>query len=339
MPTSLPPLLMAVDGNSLLHRAHHGRAGSDLRDSAGRPIWGLKGLVHSIATAADRLRPDAVVVGFDCRKHSVRRADHPDYKAHRPEKSDELVSQLADAPGLLSSAGFTVVEPRGYEADDVLASSAAAARAGGWRCTLVTSDRDSFALLDETTSLLRVVNGGIHSSPVLTPAALVELCGVTPGQYRDFAALRGDVSDNLPGVFGVGGTFAARLLAAFASLEDVYAAFGSSREAEVADAVGPAAAARLAQAETQADLDRNRRLMAMRDDLPLPALDSMRLPLDPAVVQAVFGARNIWLGAALWSLAGEPLPITVQEPRRPVPAGARGRRSWAVPGQLALFPA
>ena len=340
-------MLMAVDGNSLLHRAHHGRAGSDLRDATGRPIWALKGLVHSIAVAAARLLPDAVVVGFDCRQHSVRRADHPAYKAGRPEKSPELLSQLADAPGLLSAAGFCVVVPSGHEADDVLASSATLARAHRWRCTLVTSDRDSFALLDETTSLLRVVNGGIHSSPVMTPSTLVALCGVTPGQYRDYAALRGDTSDNLPGVFGVGAMNAARLLAAFTSLEEVYAALGSSREAEVVGAVGPAAAARLALPQTRADLARNRRLMAMRADLPLPAPEAMRLPLDPTVLQAVFGSRNIWFGPALWALTGDPSPqgapqVIPDGPPRPVPAGAvrgRARTSWAVPGQLALFPA
>jgi DNA polymerase-1 len=338
-------MLLAVDGNSLLHRAHHGRAGSDLRDSGGRPIWGLKGLVASIAAAVDRVRPDAVVVGFDCREHSVRRADHPQYKAGRPEKSEELQAQLADAPGLLAAAGFCVVVPGGYEADDVLASSAELARAQRWHCTLVTSDRDSFALLDPTTSLLRVVNGGIHGSPVMTPESLAALCGVGPGRYREFAALRGDASDNLPGVFGVGAMNAARLLAAFSSLDEVYAAFGSPREAEVAGAVGPAAAARLALPQTRADLARNLRLMAMRADLPLPDPDTMRLPLDPAVLQAVFGARNIWLGSALAALTGNGAPAVApppQFPRRPVPAGAvrgRARTSWAVPDQLALFPA
>jgi hypothetical protein len=82
--------------------------------------------------------------------------------------------------------------------------------------------------------------------------------------------------------------------------------------------------------------------MAMRADLPLPELDTMHVPLDPGRREAVLGARRIWFGSALWALVGsraQPVPVP-EAPRRPVPAGARGRRAaWAVPGQLALFPA
>jgi 5'-3' exonuclease len=145
------PLLLVVDGNSLLHRAHHAMAGSQQRDAEGRPAWALRGLVSFVATAAARLTPDGLIVGFDCREHSIRRTDHGQYKAHRAEKHPDLEAQLEAAPELLAEAGVTVVVRPGYEADDVLASAAALARRGRWRSTLVTSDRDSFALIDDTT--------------------------------------------------------------------------------------------------------------------------------------------------------------------------------------------
>src|SRR4051812_8414093 len=148
------PLLMAIDGNSLLHRAHHAHEHSGQRDLSGRPTWGLRGMVAAIGGAAARLGPDAVVVGFDCAVASVRREEYSEYKAGRAPKSVELVDQLAGAVDLLRACGFAVVQQEGWEADDVLSSAAALARQHGWRCTVVTSDRDSFALIDETTSVL-----------------------------------------------------------------------------------------------------------------------------------------------------------------------------------------
>lgn len=302
------PLLLAVDGNSLLHRAHHAMERSDLRDGAGRPTWALKGLVSFLATAAARLTPDAVVVGFDAPGDSVRKTEYPAYKAGRREKSPDLRAQLDDAPGLLAAAGLTVVVPVGYEADDVLATSAAVARAEGWRCTVVTSDRDAFALVDETTSVLRVVNGGIDSSPVLTPQRLPAVCGVAAGQYGDYAALRGDTSDNLPGAHGIGAKTAARLLAVFATLTEVYAALDTGREHEVVDAIGRAATARLAAPRARDDVARNLQLMRMRENLPLPSLASMRVPLDEQRVREALSSRGIRLGPSLWALTGASPP-------------------------------
>ncbi|WP_298802083.1 5'-3' exonuclease H3TH domain-containing protein [uncultured Pseudokineococcus sp.] len=321
------PLLLAVDGNSLLHRAHHAHAAGQHRDAAGRPVWALRGVVSLIASAAARLTPDALVVGFDCARTSVRRAEHPAYKAHRPEKHPDLRAQLDDAPALLAEAGLPVVVAEGFEADDVLCSAAELARRSGWRCTAVTSDRDSFALVDASTSVLRVLNGGIGGSPVLTPRTLPLVTGVRAGQYRCLAALRGDTSDNLPGALGIGPKTAARLLAAFESVDDVYAALDDGREAEVRDVVGPGVVARLRAPEARANVARNQRLMAMRDDLALPDLDALRLPLDVARVQAALGARDVRLGPSLWALVGgappadrwSPLPSWVDE--APLPDG------------------
>jgi 5'-3' exonuclease len=311
VPTDPPsPLLLAVDGNSLLHRAYHALIGDPRTDAAGQPVWALQGMVSFIARAAARLRPDAVLVGFDCPDSSVRRADFPQYKSHRPEKADPLVSQLRRAPELLRAAGLSVVVPPGYEADDVLASCAAAAAASGWRTTVATSDRDAFALIDAGTCVLRILNGGIDGSPVLTPQSLPAVCGVRAEQYRDFAALRGDSSDNLPGAFGIGAKIAARLLTAFERVDDAFAALDGGRRDEVVAAIGAGAARRLEAEPARENVARNQRLMAMRTDLDLPPLDSMRVPLERAALRAALAAHEIHLGPSLWALTGDPPPAS-----------------------------
>ena len=303
------PLLLAIDGDSLLHRAYHAMADSEHRDDDGRPVWGLRGLVTFIAAAAARLGPDALLVGFDSHVDAVRKADFPGYKAHRADKHPDLAAQLDQAPALLADGGFCVVRPPGYEADDVLASGAALARRQGWRSVLVTSDRDSFALIDDSTWVLRVRNGGIDDSPVLTPELLPQVCGVPPERYRDYAALRGDSSDNLPGARGIGGKTAAKLLSVFSCVDDAFAALDSGRRSEVAAAVGEAAADRLADPHSRALVVRNQRLMAMRDDLDLPDLDRMRLPLAPAKLRGALATRGIRLTGSVWALVGEPAPV------------------------------
>jgi 5'-3' exonuclease len=302
------PLLLAVDGDSLVHRAYHGMAGSDHRDAAGRPVWALRGLVSFLASTAARMRPDAILVGFDSHVDSVRKADYADYKAHRPDKPAELQAQLDEAPLLLADCGIGVASATGYEADDVLASAAEVSRRDGWRCVLVTSDRDAFALVCENTSVLRVSTGGAGAWPLLTPADLPDVCGVDPQQYRDLAALRGDVSDNLRGVDGIGGKIAARLLGAFGSVEAAYAAVDEDRHDEIVAAIGVAAAARFADPAGREAVARNRRLMAMRPDLTLPPLETCRLPLSPATVRTALRARDITLGPSLWALVGAPPP-------------------------------
>ena len=307
------PLLLAVDGNSLLHRAFHAMSGEGLRDDAGRPIWALKGLISFLASAASRMTPDAMVIGFDAPETSVRREEYPPYKAHRVPKPDELCQQLDTACGLLAEAGFCVVTPDGYEADDVLATAAALARRSGYRAAVMTSDRDAFALIDDNTSVLRVLNGGIDVSPVLTAQKLPLLCGVTASQYRDFAALRGDTSDNLPGVGGIGAKTAAGLLAVFACLDDAYAALDTGHEQDVIDAIGAVATAKLKTPDARAGVERNRRLMAMRNDLELPAFELMRLPMDPIPLQKALRARQIYLGPSLWALVGASPPNWLAE--------------------------
>ncbi|MFN8077429.1 MAG: 5'-3' exonuclease H3TH domain-containing protein [Kineosporiaceae bacterium] len=349
------PVLLAVDGDSLLHRAYHS-GGSD-RDDEGRGLWALRGLVVSLAAAAARLRPDAVVVGFDSRTGRVRSQWWPDYKAQRPPRHPDLDEQLERAPQLLASGGVPVVSHHGYEADDVLASAALAARAAGWATTLLTSDRDSFALLAEDVSVLRLMDGGVNGARLYTPGELRRRYGVDPGRYRDLAALRGDPSDNLPGVHGVGPKRAALLLGEFGSAHDVLQA-AADRPAHVEALVGARVAERLADPEAVTVLERNLRLMAMREDLAVPPVDDLRLPLLRTRLVGALADCGIRLGPCLWALVGESEPSwpsagvdlraatdatlgrAALAPAVTVPAPARRSRTRAVEvdeDQLALF--
>jgi DNA polymerase-1 len=333
------PLLLAVDGNSLLHRAYHAAATGRLLDDTGRAVWALKGLVSHIAHTAAQLRPDAVVIGLDCPEHSVRKADYPRYKAHRPDKPADLSEQLDAAPDLLRAAALPVVVPAGYEADDVLASCAAKAGGSGWRTVVMTSDRDAFALIDATTSVLRVRNGGQGASVLVTAASLPNICGIEAWQYRDYAALRGDPSDNLPGVPGFGSTTAGRLLAAFGTVDAAWAVLDAGGDAQVRAAVGERAATHLGTPMAREIVARNRRLMRMCGDLPLPDLDTMRLPVDLRAMRAALADRGIRLGPSLWALTGgSPPPVESAADLRWTAASLRSTRPRPPgPGQLALF--
>ncbi|WP_375498868.1 5'-3' exonuclease H3TH domain-containing protein [uncultured Jatrophihabitans sp.] len=338
------PVVLAVDGNSLVHRSFHAQA------QTGQPSWAVRGLLTQLVAAVERVRPALVVVGFDDPEQSLRRERWPSYKANRVDKLETLVEQLLEAAAVLREIGVAVVVPPGLEADDVLASAAAFAPRHGARTVIATSDRDAFALIDCHTHVLRIINGGVDASPTMTAERLVMLLGVRPEQYRDFAALRGDPSDNLPGVRGVGPKLAARLLAEFDSAR---AAFDDLDA--VAARLGAAAARRLAAEGARAAWELNCQVMTMHADLEL-GLDLGQgagvLPLAADPVAAAFRARNLtWsAGNAVRVLAEvEPTDAPSVEhaaerqwwrtssPRRLPPLPTRAAKQRAAVGQLSLF--
>ena len=216
-------LLLVVDAPSLLHRHHHARAHTRALDRSGRPAWALHGMLRQIVEAIEAFAPDAVIFGLDDRTSSLRRAAFADYKAGRAEKHPELVEQLERAGALLDALGLATLTPPGLEADDVNASGATWAERHDWNCVVITSDRDAFAHISDHTQVLRLIDGGIHGSPLLNPARLHLLYGVTPANYLAYAALRGDASDNLPGVAGIGKQSAAALLEVAGSIDAAWA--------------------------------------------------------------------------------------------------------------------
>jgi 5'-3' exonuclease len=281
-------VLLAVDGNSLVHRSFHANASTAVVSVQGRPIWAVRGLLLQLVAAVERVGADAVVVGFDDSTASLRRDRWPQYKANRTDKLETLVEQLALAAHALRRLGIAVVVPPGLEADDVLASAAHHARCVGASTVIMTSDRDSFALIDENTRVLRIINGGVEASPVLNGDRLETMLGIRPEQYRDFAALRGDPSDNLPGVHGVGPKTAARLLTEFGGAREAFDEIDNGGE-KVRAVLGSAMAAKLADPSARTRWELNCQIMTMHVDVDVEiGVERGLLPLSADVVRAVF---------------------------------------------------
>lgn len=309
------PTILAVDGNSLLHRAYHASARSGFRTSDGRPAWAVRGLLSQLVAAVDRVCADVVVVGFDDRLASTRKERWPTYKAHRDPKPETLEQQLELAVDVLRELGVVVVVPPGLEADDVLASVAAQAPALGARTVVVTSDRDSFSLIDASTRMLRILNGGVDASPLLDPARLVMVTGVRPEQYLDLAAFRGDTSDNLPGVPGFGAKTAVRLLAALDSGRAAFADALSGGE-RCRAAVGAARARTLATDEARERWDHNCAVMALVTDAELGLVltgGAGVLPLAEDAVRSIYTRFELHVAGAIRALTMRE-PVRAAEP-------------------------
>lgn len=322
-------LLLAVDAPSLLHRNHHARAETGLQDRTGRPAWALHGMLRQIIEAIEQFAPDAVIFGLDDRTTSAREAIYPDYKAGRAPKDAALIDQLDRAGALLDALGMATLTPPGLEADDVNASAATWAQRNNWNCVIITSDRDSFAHISDHTQVLRLINGGIGGSPLLNPARLQILYGVAAENYLAFAALRGDASDNLPGVPGIGEKTAPVLLAQMGSMQAVWAdlehcggatlvaTLDSWAEETGVRRIGAGLLKRLSAPGARERYDFNISIMSGRDDLDLgltpdvPGTPGL-LPLDPDLVSRVVGHLNVeaTTSLALRVLTGAPASAT-----------------------------
>ncbi|MFA9430578.1 5'-3' exonuclease H3TH domain-containing protein [Egicoccus sp. AB-alg2] len=214
------PRVLAVDGNSLGHRGFHSARHDAEREGTTAPF--VTGAVVGMLASAWVEGPyDAVVVGFD---HPVnqRKLDFPEYKAHRAATHPDLPGHLQTLRGHLRECGFTVVEVEGAEADDLLAATVDACAARSWPCDVLSSDRDLTALVGPTTRLLRP-RATFADLKVYDEAAVRAEYGVSPAQYTDLAALRGDPSDGLDGATGIGPKMAARLLRDYGSVPGMYA--------------------------------------------------------------------------------------------------------------------
>ena len=284
----------------------------------------MRGLLCQLVAAVDRVCADAVVVGFDDRGNSSRKRRWPTYKAQRAPKPESLERQLDLAVQVLRDLGVVVVVPEGLEADDVLASVAAQAPTLGARTVVATSDRDSFSLIDEHTRMLRILNGGVDASPLLDPERLAMVTGVRPDQYLDLAALRGDTSDNLPGVHGFGTKTAVRLLQALGTARGRVRRRAGRRRALPRRASGRPAAKALAAPEAEERWLFNREVMAMvttADARPRRSRARAVLPLDEEAVRVDVLPVRAARPAAIRAL-------TLREPTRSVaePTSTRAGR-------------
>jgi DNA polymerase-1 len=222
--------LLAIDGDSLAHRAYHALPKS-MTGAAGQPSGALVGFANFLLRLWQAEEPRAVVVGWDTLGVPTYRAEaFPSYQSGRVF-DDALVEQLDLLPELVAGLGFTVAKAPGYEADDFLAAAVAQEEAQQGRTLVATSDRDAFQLVSELTTVLQPVKG-VSELARIGPAEVRERYGVEPRQVPDFIALRGDPSDKLPGARGVGPKTAAAILAQHGTLEAALDAgrFSAQRE-------------------------------------------------------------------------------------------------------------
>ncbi len=212
--------LLVIDGDSFAHRAYHGVPKSVLR-AGGRGGGAIVGFANYLMRFYDAEAPRAVIVGWDTLSVPNWRAGELDgYQAGR-EFDDAIVDQLDILPEFVAACGFMNGKADGFEADDFLATAAAAEEKRGGTVLVASGDRDAFQLASERTTILHPVKGGEMAR--IGPAEVRERYGVEPAQVPDFIALRGDPSDNIPGARGVGAVTAASLLKRHPDLEAMLA--------------------------------------------------------------------------------------------------------------------
>ena len=277
------PLLLLLDGHSLAYRAFFALPDS-LRTSSGELTNAIHGFVSMLVRLLVERTPAAVAVAFDVGEDEERTAAYEDYKAGRDEMPDELGTQIDRLHEVLEVLGIAVVEVDGVEADDVLATLATRAVADGYRAEIVTGDRDAMQLVDEHVTVLYTLKG-ISEVGEMTPASVEERFGVPPERYVQLAALRGDGSDNLPGVPGVGAKTAAKLLTDFDGIEDVYA--------RIDEVPGQKVPAMLV--EHRAAVDRNLALMTLRRniDVGVTTADLVRGAVDHDAFAVLFAELEL----------------------------------------------
>ena len=194
---------MLIDGHSMAFRAFYALPTEKFTTSTGQATNAIYGFLSMLATLLHDEQPTHVAVAFDVGRTTFRTEMFPDYKAQRDETPPEFISHIPILKNLLAALGITTIEKPNYEADDIIATLATTAQPLGFETLIVTGDRDSLQLVNNTTTVLYPMKGVsvIHR---FTPQAVQDKYGLTPEQYPDFAALRGDPSDNLPSIPKVG---------------------------------------------------------------------------------------------------------------------------------------
>lgn len=211
--------LVVVDGNALIHRSFH--ALPPLSTKSGQLVNAVYGFATVLMKMFKDLKPTHVVVTFDRKEKTFRDEMYAEYKATRVKAPDELYAQIPYVHQLVESFNIPIFEAAGYEADDLIGTITQQAK--GIEKVIVTGDMDTLQLIDDHTSVY-TMRKGIGDTTVMDAAAVKERYGITPEQMIDYKALRGDASDNIPGVKGIGEKTAADLLQNFGTLEKLYEA-------------------------------------------------------------------------------------------------------------------
>ena len=214
--------LLLIDGHSMAYRAFFALPADNFTTAQGQHTNAIYGFATMLLSLLSSEKPTHVAVAFDVSRKTFRSEIFPDYKANRAKTPDEFRSQMSYLHELVAAFGITTFEVEGFEADDIIATIAKQAEREGAEVLICTGDRDSFQLVNAKTTVL-YPKRGVSDLSRMTPEAVQEKYGMSPEQYPDFAALRGDPSDNLPSVPGVGEKTAARWVVEYGSLHELIA--------------------------------------------------------------------------------------------------------------------
>lgn len=211
-----------IDGNSLMHRAFHA-VPPTMNAPDGRPTNAIFGFLNMFLKMIDAFNPDGVVVAFDKGKPRVRMEMLPQYKAQRPPMDPDLHAQFPMIKELLAALNVPILQSEGWEGDDILGTMARLGEEAGCDMLLVTGDRDMYQLVTEHVNVVST-RKGLSDVAIMTPESVDDLYhGITPALVPDFYGLKGDTSDNIPGVPGIGPKKASALIAKYGSLDEVIA--------------------------------------------------------------------------------------------------------------------
>lgn len=284
--TSDPPTLALLDGNSIAYRAFYALP-EDLATSSGQVTNAVYGFTRMLIKLLGDYRPDGLAVAWDVSRKSFRTDRYPDYKAQRQRAPDHFLSQLPLIDEVLHALDVTQVRLEGFEADDLIATIARRSVEAGWDVLIVTGDRDAFQLVEDGVKVV-YTRRGITDTVVADAAYIEERYGIPPSRYVEYAALRGDTSDNLPGVAGVGEKTASKLLASHGNLEGVYAAL---------DEQTPRLRQNLAASREQVFLNRELMTLVSDVDLDIEPDRFVRGEWEQAVVKDLFDSlefHSLW---------------------------------------------
>jgi len=212
--------LLLIDGHSMAYRAFYALPAENFTTASGQHTNAIYGFATMLLSLLSSEKPTHVAVAFDVSRKTFRSEIFPEYKANRAKTPDEFRSQMSYLHELVSAFGITQFEVEGYEADDILATITKRAEKEGAEVFICTGDRDSFQLVNDKTTVL-YPKRGVSDLARMTPDAVQEKYGMSPAQYPDFAALRGDPSDNLPSIPGVGEKTAAKWVVEYGSLQEL----------------------------------------------------------------------------------------------------------------------
>ncbi|MFE4869650.1 DNA polymerase I [Streptomyces sp. NPDC056682] len=277
------PRLLLMDGHSLAYRAFFALPAENFTTATGQPTNAVYGFMSMLANTLRDEAPTHFAVAFDVSRKTWRSTEFPEYKANRSKSPDEFKGQVELIGELLDAMHADRFATDGFEADDIIATLATQAEAAGFEVLIVTGDRDAFQLVSEHVTVLYPTKG-VSELTRFTPEKVVEKYGLTPQQYPDFAALRGDPSDNLPGIPGVGEKTAAKWINQFGSFAELV-----ERAEEVKGKAGQNFRDHIEAVKL------NRRLTEMVKDVELPKgpADLERAPYDRAAVTGVLDVLEI----------------------------------------------